>query len=79
MLLIYGTLRRLHGKLTRVREKLIGFAVFLKLVRPLVLSDLRGKPCMEIYDLKILEDGCVQQRLRKIRSKMVVFLTKVTR
>ena len=34
-----GLLGRYMEKVTRVREKLVGSAVFLKLVRPLVFSD----------------------------------------
>ena len=34
-----GLLGLYMGKVTRLRKKLIGFAVFLKLVRPLVFSD----------------------------------------
>ena len=37
-----GLLGLYMGKVTRVRKKLVGYAVFLKLVRPLVFSDL---PC----------------------------------
>ena len=40
MLLINGTLNFYMGKVTRVRKKLVGSEVFLKLVRPLVFSDL---------------------------------------
>ena len=39
MLLIYGTLRPLHGIGYPGEENLVGSAVFLKLVRPLVFSD----------------------------------------
>ena len=34
-----GLLSLHMGKETRMRKKLVGFAVFLKLVRPLVFSD----------------------------------------
>ena len=34
-----GLLGLYMGKVTRVRKKLVGSAVFLKLVRPLVFSD----------------------------------------
>ena len=39
MMLIYGTLRPLHGKGYPGAKKMVGSAVFLKLVRPLVFSD----------------------------------------
>ena len=39
VLLLFRTLRPLHGKGYPVAEKLVGSAVFLKLVRPLVFSD----------------------------------------
>ena len=35
-----GLLGLYMGKVTRVQKKLVGSAVFLKLMRPLVLSDM---------------------------------------
>ena len=46
-----GLLGLYMGKVTRVRKKLVGSAVFLKLVRPLVFSDPAFAENRELHDL----------------------------